>query len=239
MTETVSAGLEVLLFDHHMIAVQKPARMLVASEQSGETTLLSLVRAWNAERQVEGRKGYCVPIHFLDRPVSGVVLFALSSKGAARINEQFRKHTLQKTYWAVTEAAPRQSEGRLIDWIVKDKDTNISRVVNPNDPDAKRCELSYRVLAHGSDRTCLVEVKPITGRSHQIRVQLSHMGCSIVGDTKYGAKNGWGGFIALHAAQVQMSHPVGGTRLDISAPLPSYWKQIWHGEWPDNHKGSI
>lgn len=219
--------LEVLFQDHHLIAVYKPARIPVGSEDSGDVTLLQMVRAWNAARQVEDKKGYCVPIHFLDRPVSGVILFALSSKAASRLNQMFREHKLSKVYWAVSETRPREAEGVLEHWLSKNRDTNVTKVVPKNTSDAKYCKLSYRVLKDLGQGHTLLEVKPVTGRSHQIRVQLSAIGCPLYGDRKYGAASSWDGRIGLHAAKLEIHHPVSKELLHLRAEPPQYWHDVW------------
>lgn len=232
--ELTPESLTILFEDRHLIAVNKPARIPVASEAHGDLTLLEVVRSWNAARQAEGKKGYCVPIHFLDRPVSGVILFGLSSKGAARLNEQFRSRSLAKTYVAITEHIPREPKAKLEHWLAKNRDSNVTKVVGPKEPDAKRSELSYRVLATCQGRA-LVEVKPVTGRSHQIRAQMAAIGCPLLGDLKYGSTVGWDGKVALHAAKLEIKHPVGGELLRLTAPVPSYWQSstIWPCLWPD------
>ena len=213
------------------MAVVKPARIPVASEDSGDQTLLEMVRAWNGSRQAEGKKGYCVPIHFLDRPVSGVILFAISSKAATRLNELFRDREMNKTYVAVTSAVPHELEGTLEHWLAKDRHENRAVVVKPGSKDGKKCLLKYRVLASvGSN--ALIEVKPVTGRSHQIRAQLAAIGCPLMGDVKYGAKGGWDGRVALHAARLEFKHPVGGEPMRLLAPVPDYWREIWPSAFP-------
>ena len=223
---------EIIYEDRHLVAVIKPARVPVASEDSGDTTLLSIVREWNKARQSTGKKGYCVPIHFLDRPVSGVILFAISSKAAARLNALFRDRLMKKTYLAVVHDAPELSDGKLEHWLSKDRDENFSKVVSPNTVDAKKCVLTFQVVAKG-EGTSLIQVNPVTGRSHQIRAQFAAIGCPLLGDTKYGASNSWDGRIALHAMNLSFPHPVGGNPMSLSAPVPDYWQEIWSKEFPD------
>jgi 23S rRNA pseudouridine1911/1915/1917 synthase len=225
-------SLEIIYEDRHLVAVMKPARIPVASESSGDDTLLAMVRAWNGGRQDEGKKGYCVPIHFLDRPVSGVILFALSSKGATRLNELFRGREIQKTYVAVIEGRPKDEAAVLEHWLVKDRDDNKASVVKSGHPDAKKCVLSYRVLA-SVGQLSLVEVKPITGRSHQIRAQFAAIDCPLWGDLKYGASTGWDGKVALHAARLEFKHPVGGVPMKLCARIPEYWRTIWSASFPE------
>ncbi len=208
------------------MAVSKPARIPVASEDSGDQTLLEIVRAWNAGKQSTGKKGYCVPIHFLDRPVSGVILFALSSKAATRLNAMFRERRMHKTYVAVTEQSPSSPELTLEHWLVKDAARNKASISHDGIPEAKKCVLSYKVISTHEKRS-LVIVRPITGRSHQIRAQMAAIGAPLVGDVKYGAMAGWDGKVGLHAFCLDFSHPVGGHSMRIFAPVPSYWHEIW------------
>ncbi len=223
--------LTILYADNHLVAVSKPARIPTASDASGDDTMLARVRRWNEERQVEGRKGYCVPIHFLDRPVSGLILFGLSSKGASRLNEQFRQRLLSKTYIAIVHGRPPASEGRLEHYLVKDKQQNMTRITGPGHPEGKRSVLTYRVIAERAGLSWLL-VNPETGRSHQIRVQLASLGTPIWGDLKYGAPEGWDGCIALHAWQLDLKHPTGKEKFRLQAPLPESWKAVWPEPWP-------
>jgi 23S rRNA pseudouridine1911/1915/1917 synthase len=220
--------LEIIYEDHHIVAVGKPARVPTASEKSGDESLLDMVRRWNSNRQVEGKKGYCVPIHFLDRPVSGIVLFAVSSKAATRLNEQFRQRTIKKTYIAATNGRPAKQSDTLEHWLSKDHDENYSHVVGDKHPEAKKCVLHYSTLSVAETVT-LLEVNPITGRSHQIRAQLAAIGCPLVGDTKYGAEIAWDGRVALHALTLSFVHPVGSKPMTLSAKIPDYWREICPG----------
>jgi 23S rRNA pseudouridine1911/1915/1917 synthase len=229
----MDAKLEILFEDRHLVAVAKPARIPVASEDSGDQTLLGMVRDWNVSRQGSGKKGYCVPIHFLDRPVSGVILFALSSKAATRLNEMFRRREMNKTYVAITSRPPREPQATLEHWLAKDHDENRSQIVTQDCQDAKKCVLSYKVLLSASGRS-IAEVKPVTGRSHQIRAQMAAIGAPLMGDVKYGAASGWDGKIALHAARLDFKHPVGGAPMRIFAPLPEYWREIWSSDFPES-----
>lgn len=219
--------IDVLFHDRHMVAVNKPARCLVARDASDDGTLLDGVRLWNAARQQPGKKGYCVPIHFLDRPVSGVILFALSSKAASRLNAEFRSRSVQKTYWAVVQGTPKLEHDRLEHWLLKDPVSNLVRVCNSDQDGAKLCVLSYRSLGLVGPGLTLLEVKPVTGRSHQIRVQLAQMGCPIYGDVKYGAPLSWDGRIALHARSIEIKHPIEKQQQVMKAPVPFYWRSMF------------
>lgn len=216
----------VLFEDNHCLVVAKPSRLLVASDDTGDETLLGLLRAYNAANQAPGKKGYVAPLHFLDRPVSGVVMFAKSSKAASRLSEDFRSRRIEKVYRAIVEGSPRETDAVFDDWLLKDKDANYVKVVAPHTAGAKPCQLRCRALAH-QGHLSLLDIQPHTGRSHQIRVQLSTRGMPIFGDTKYGATRPWDGAIALHARRVTFNHPVSKDRLTVEAPLPSAWEELW------------
>jgi len=221
-------ALDILFQDRHVIVVNKAARIPVGSDDSKDETLLEIVRRWNVARQVEGKKGYCVPVHFLDRPVSGVVVFALSSKAAERLATAFKGRTVEKRYLAVVEGEPKHTEGRLKHFLVKDHERNVTRIGRDTESGAKEARLSYKVIARRGNLT-LVLVRPETGRSHQIRVQLSSLGTPIYGDLRYGASTAWEGRIALHATQLLFPHPVEAVPTTITADLPDYWDELWQG----------
>lgn len=221
----------IIFEDNHLIAVVKPARLPVASDASGDVTLLTRIRDRHYAKQIEGRKGYCVPIHFLDRPVSGTIVFALSSKSATRLNEQFRNRSLKKRYFAIVEGIPERSEGELRHYLAKEKSDNRVRIVHEKHSDGKLCVLNYKVLDSLAGLSW-IEVFPETGRSHQIRVQLGSLGTPIYGDVKYGASTPWDGRIALHAATLEISHPVSKDKLALRAPLDSAWLSLWPGPIP-------
>jgi 23S rRNA pseudouridine1911/1915/1917 synthase len=160
----------------------------------------------------------------LDRPVSGVVVFARTSKALSRMNELFRSRETEKIYWAISDQKPRQEEGTLVHWLRKDEKKNKTTVFTRETPDALRSELQYSLIAKKNGHY-LIEVRPITGRSHQIRVQLSSMGCPILGDLKYGSTTKTDEqSIALHARSLGFLHPVKKELIRIEAALPS---RIW------------
>lgn len=223
------ALLEILYADRHVLAVAKPPRLLTASDHSGDETLLERARAYHFARQAEGKKGYLVPVHFLDRPVSGVVLFALSSKAAARLSQAFREGRIQKTYRAVIEGSPGNSTAELEDVLLKDEATNITRSVAKGTPGGKLSRLSLRPLV-SINRLTLLDIRPKTGRSHQIRVQLASRGWPIYGDVKYGASQSFHGQIALHARAMEFEHPVSKELMTIEAQIPSNWREFWPGD---------
>ena len=222
----MNAPFTVLFEDHHCLVVAKPSRLLVASDSTGDETLLALVRSYNAAHQAPGKKGYVAPLHFLDRPVSGVVMFAKSSKAASRLSADFRGGHIQKFYRAIVEGYPEEPDAIFEDWLLKDHSSNLVKTVRSGTPQAKICRLRCRLLTrHGN--LSLLDIHPYTGRSHQIRVQLSSRGMSIYGDVKYGASASWGGVIALHARRVIFSHPVTKESLTVEAPLPAMWSELW------------
>ena len=229
---------QILYFDQHLVAVNKPAGVTIGQDHPNIPSLLNAVREWNRQRVGESRTGYCMPIHFLDTSVTGVVLFGLSSKATARINELFRSRKIQKTYAAIVSPIPQNPEGTLVNWIEKDEKSNRGYVVSKETKMAKRCELSFVVLDKGkATNQALLEVKPVTGRSHQIRIQLSQMKCPIIGDIKYGSTTTFSeGHIALHAVKLEFEHPVGKKPMTIEADLPEYWNSKDFNHSPFIHK---
>src|SRR5258708_18465047 len=189
----------VLYEDNHCIAVVKPARVLTAGDQTGDVSLLDLVKEYLKQKYKKPGNVFVGLVHRLDRPVSGVILFARTSKAAARLSEQFREGTVQKTYRATVEGNVAEPSAELADWLLKDVERNIVRIVPAGTPAARESRLRFRRVQSLADLT-LVEITPTTGRSHQIRVQLAAHGHPICGDRKYGSKHAMQGTIALHAA---------------------------------------
>ena len=211
----------VLYEDNHIIAVSKTCREIVQGDKTGDTPLSEVVKAYIKEKYHKPGEVFLGVTHRLDRPTSGVVLFARTSKALTRLNEMFRSHEqIQKTYWAIVEHAPVPAEGQLVRWLVRNEKLNKSFVSKAGARDAKEARLRYRTLTKG-DRYTLVEVQLETGRHHQIRCQMAAIGCPIKGDLKYGAKrsNPDGG-ISLHARQVAFIHPVSKQPTTITAPVP-------------------
>lgn len=219
----------VLYEDNHIIAVNKTCNEIVQGDKTGDTPLSETVKAYiKAKYNKPGEVFLGVP-HRLDRPTSGVVLFARTSKALTRLNEMFKSHEqIKKTYWAIVQGTPKQPEARLENYLIRNEAQNKSYIAKPGAKDAKLAILSYRTLAKG-DHYSLLEVNLETGRHHQIRCQLAAIGNPIKGDLKYGAKrsNPDGG-ICLHARQISLIHPVSKQPLCITAPIPddALWKAL-------------
>ena len=218
----------ILYEDNHLIVLNKRCSEIVQADKTGDETLADLVRRHIKERESKPGKVFLGICHRLDRPTSGVVVFAKTGKALSRMNSLFRDGMVKKTYWAVTGTIPPDRSGTLVHALSRNSAKNISFVVDAGKPGAKRAELSYQVIAE-SDRYFLLELHPVTGRHHQIRVQLSAVGCPIKGDLKYGAKrSNPGGGIHLHARRLEFAHPVKNTSIDITAPVPedTLWRAL-------------
>lgn len=221
--------LEVLFEDNHCLAVCKPAGLLVQGDRTGDATLVGAAAAYLRRRYAKPGRVFVGVVHRLDRPVSGVVVLARTSKTAARLAEQFRHHRVGKRYWALVENSPVPPAGTLEHFLAKDPATNRTRVVGAGHAGARRARLRYRVLARHPGGT-LVEVEPESGRSHQIRVQLAACGAVIVGDVRYGSRYRLGPMLALHAARLEFEHPTRHERVVVEAPLPPAWQGLMRGK---------
>lgn len=225
--------LKVIYEDNHLIAVNKPAGMLVHEDETGDETLADLVKWYIKQRYNKPGEVFLGVIHRLDRPVSGLCVFARTSKALERMNEMFKDRTIKKTYFAIVEQRPEELEGKLVHWLLKDTKTNITKASNKQkSKDAKEAILDYLYVGGIGDHH-LMEVNPHTGRSHQIRVQLAKIGCPIRGDLKYGAqrKNKNGEFIHLHAYKLEFMHPTKKEPITIIADLPTsepMWRDFGH-----------
>ena len=225
----------VLYEDNHIIAVSKTCHEIVQGDKTGDTPLSETVKAYIKEKYQKPGEVFLGVTHRLDRPTTGVVLFARTSKALTRLNAMFQSHEqIQKTYWAIVSADNGQriadigNQIRLENYLLRNEKQNKSIVVKPDTKDAKRAVLSYKVIAQ-SARYNLLEINLETGRHHQIRCQLAAIGCPIKGDLKYGAKrsNPDGG-ISLHARQIEFVHPVSKQLISITAPVPddSLWQVL-------------
>lgn len=216
----------VLYEDNHIIIVSKNCNEIVQGDKTGDRPLSDYVKDYIKEKYHKPGEVFLGVVHRLDRPVSGVVVFARTSKALSRLNEMFRKSEVKKTYWAITQERPPQDKGTLKNWIVRNEKLNKSFVYDTQRPNAKLAELDYRLIGQ-TDNYYLIEVDLKTGRHHQIRCQLSNMGCHIKGDLKYGARrsNPDGG-ISLLARRVTFVHPVSKKTINVEAPLPN--DNLWH-----------
>lgn len=221
-------SLEILYEDNHYIAVNKPAGYLVQGDQTGDLPLSEMVKEYIKKKHNKPGDVYLGVVHRIDRPVSGVVIFARTSKGLTRLNELFQKREVKKVYWAVTDNRPDPLSGHLTHYLHKDKTRNVTKAYQSQNRNkaAKKSELDYELLA-GLKSHHLIEVKPITGRPHQIRVQLSRIDCPIRGDIKYGSNSkNRDGSINLHSRSLEFVHPVKKTSIKITANPPKK-DQVW------------
>jgi 23S rRNA pseudouridine1911/1915/1917 synthase len=210
----------VLYEDNHIIAVNKSSSEIVQGDKTGDQPLSETIKLYLKEKYNKPGEVFIGVTHRLDRPVSGVVLFAKTSKALTRLNEMFKTQQVKKTYWAIVKEKPTTEEGRLEHYLVRNEKQNKSVAHLKMVPNAKQAALTYRLIAH-SDNYYLLEVNLETGRHHQIRCQLAKMGCPIKGDLKYGfARSNPNGGISLHARHISFIHPVSKLPIDITAPVP-------------------
>ena len=212
---------DILYEDNHLLVVNKHCGDLVQPDPSGGSALEDQIKAFIKRRDAKPGEVFLGVVHRIDRPVSGAVLFAKTSKALVRLNEMIREGRIRKTYWALTERTPDPESGELLHYILRDGRTNRSRAFDAPKGDAKQARLRYATLGAGT-RYTLVEVELLTGRHHQIRAQLSKIGCPIKGDLKYGARrsNPDGG-ISLHSRAIEFTHPVRREPVRITAPVPA------------------
>ena len=217
----------ILYEDNHIIVINKKAGEITQGDRTGDEPLGDLLKAFIAQRDAKPGKVFIGIPHRIDRPVSGIAMFAKTSKALERLNAMFRDGGIHKFYWALVCAAPPEDAGELSCYLVRNEQQNKSYVYR-GDPskrkDAKLAKLRYRLIG-ATDRYFLLEVELLTGRHHQIRCQLADMGCHIKGDLKYGApRSNPDGGICLHARRVEFIHPVKKTPMVVEAPLPQSWK---------------
>jgi 23S rRNA pseudouridine1911/1915/1917 synthase len=216
--------LEVLYEDNHLIAINKKSGDIVQGDKTGDTPLSDFVKAYIKKKYQKPGEVFLGTIHRLDRPTSGIVLYARTSKALSRMNEQFREKQVQKTYWAVVDNAPANSSGTLDNYLQKNQKQNKSFVTKGDN--GKHAVLDYKLLKK-LDNFYFLEIKPKTGRHHQIRVQLAQIGCIIKGDLKYGAKrSNKDASIHLLSQKLTFTHPVKKEEITIVAPAPkdSVWE---------------
>jgi 23S rRNA pseudouridine1911/1915/1917 synthase len=218
----VPAPLHVLYEDNHCLAVVKSAGQLTVGDRTGDVSLVDCVRDYLRTKYKKTGNAFVGVVHRLDRPVGGVVLFARTSKAAARLAEQFRRGRVDKVYEALVEGRVAEREGQLTDRLVKNRSTNVVRRAVAADTRARESTLNFRRLK-STPSTTLLEIRPTTGRSHQIRVQLASAGHPILGDRKYGSKRRFEDGIALRAVRLTFEHPT--TKVPITVEAPVDWEE--------------
>ena len=217
----------VVYEDNHIIVVNKTSSEIVQGDKTGDTPLSEMVQQYLKEKYAKPGNVFIGVTHRLDRPVSGLVVLAKTSKALSRLNDKFRTGEVQKTYWAIVKERPRELEGELEHWLVRNEKQNKSYAFDKEKPGAKKAILRYKLIGH-SQNYHLLEVDLKTGRHHQIRCQLAKMGCPIKGDLKYGSpRSNPDGSICLHARRVKFIHPVSKQEIDLTAPLPP--GNLWNG----------
>lgn len=218
----------VLYEDNHLLIVNKTSGVLVQGDSTGDVPLVEHCKRYIKEKHEKPGEVFLGVVHRLDRPVSGVVVFARTSKALERMNKLFRERETVKTYCALVRNKPKHQEASLVDWLVKDEKKNKTTAYSTERTGALQSELRYEVVAH-SNSFWMLKVNPITGRPHQIRVQLASMGCPIAGDVKYGDEEpNEDGSIYLHARSLEFVHPVKKEKMKITAPFPEFgkWKNV-------------
>ncbi len=217
--------MHIIYEDNHLMVVNKAPGEIVQGDKTGDEPLVESLKRFIKERDAKPGNVFLGVVHRLDRPVGGLVVFAKTSKALARMNEMFRLGEVHKTYWALTRKAPEPPQAELRHWITTVEKTNKSTAHATQTAGAKEARLRYRTLATG-ERFTLVEVQLLTGRKHQIRVQLSAIGCTIRGDLKYGDKrSNPDGSISLLARRISFVHPVSKQLIELEAPVPQ--ERLW------------
>ena len=220
--------MRVVYEDNHVIIVHKESGEIVQGDKTGDKPLSETVKDYIRDKYHKPGNVFLGVVHRLDRPVAGLVVFARTSKALSRLNDMFRNGEVHKTYWAITKNKPAEDEGTLVNWIVRNEKQNKSYVYDKEVPGAKRAELKYRVIAH-TENYHLLEVHLLTGRHHQIRCQLAHMGCAIKGDLKYAApRSNPDGSISLLSREVAFIHPVSKKEIKAESLIPDdrLWRDI-------------
>jgi len=216
---------DIIYEDNHLLIVNKPAGLLVQGDKTGDVTLAEEAKAYLKTKYNKPGDVFLGVVHRIDRPVSGAVVLARTSKGLARMNKLFKERKIEKTYWAVLGNKPPLVSDTITHWLKKNPKINKTTAFNKKSAGAQESVLSYKLIRRIANNY-LLEVKPVTGRPHQIRVQLAKIGCSIVGDIKYGYDvPNKDASILLHARSVSFIHPVKNEPVDVTAPLPKH--DIW------------
>lgn len=217
----------VVYEDNHIIIVNKTASEIVQGDKTGDTPLSETVKQYLKEKYQKPGNVFIGVTHRLDRPVSGLVVFAKTGKALSRLNEMFRNGEVKKTYWAVVKNRPPREEGELVHYMIRNEKQNKSYAYDREKPGSKKAILHYRLIGY-SQNYYLLEIDLKTGRHHQIRCQLAKAGCPIKGDLKYGAsRSNPDGSICLHARNIRFVHPVSKELIEVEAPVPS--DNLWKG----------
>lgn len=217
--------MNVVYEDNHIIIVNKQSGEIVQGDKTGDTPLSDIVKQYIKDKYNKPGNVFLGVVHRLDRPVSGLVVFAKTSKALSRLNEMFRIGDVHKTYWAIVKKNDIAPEATLTDWLTRNERQNKSYAHNREVPGAKKAVLNYKVRSV-SDNYMLLEVRLMTGRHHQIRCQLAHMGCPIKGDLKYGSpRSNPDGSISLMSRRVEFVHPVSKETIAVEAPVPN--DRLW------------
>jgi Pseudouridylate synthases, 23S RNA-specific len=217
--------MQVLYEDNHIIVVYKESGEIVQGDKTGDKPLSETIKAWIKEKYAKPGNVFLGVVHRLDRPVSGLVVFAKTSKALSRLNDMFRKGEVKKTYWAMVQTPPAEPEGTLTNWLVRNEKQNKSYAYDHEVPNAKKAILKYKTVGQTEHYT-LLEVNLLTGRHHQIRCQLSAIGCPIKGDLKYGARrSNPDGSISLLSRTVEFIHPVSKENISVVSLLPA--EKVW------------
>ena len=217
----------VVYEDNHIIVVNTTSSEIVQGDKTGDTPLSEMVKQYLKEKYNKPGNVFIGVTHRLDRPVSGLVVFAKTSKALPRLNEMFRNGEVKKTYWAIVKECPKETEGELVHYLVRNEKQNKSYAYDKEVKNSKKAVLHYKLIGH-SQNYYLLEVDLKTGRHHQIRCQLAKMGCPLKGDLKYGfPRSNPDGSICLHARTVQFVHPVAKEMIQLTAPVPE--GNLWNG----------
>ena len=217
----------VVYEDNHIVVVNKTSSEIVQGDKTGDTPLSEMVKQYLKEKYNKPGNVFIGVTHRLDRPVSGLVVFAKTSKALPRLNEMFRNGEVKKTYWAIVKECPKETEGELVHYLVRNEKQNKSYAYDKEVKNSKKAVLHYKLIGH-SQNYYLLEVDLKTGRHHQIRCQLAKMGCPIKGDLKHGSpRSNPDGSICLHARTVQFVHPVSKEMIRLTAPVPE--GNLWNG----------
>ena len=225
MNSPISIKSRILFEDNHLIIINKMPSEIVQGDKTGDESLLDTVKQYIKEEYDKPGAVFLGLVHRIDRPVSGALILAKTSKALLRMNEQIKNREIQKIYWAVVKNRPNPEEGKLIHWLIKNPKNNKSTAHNTEKKGTKRAELNYKLIDQSKDYQ-LLEVELLTGRHHQIRAQLAKIGCTIKGDLKYGSpRSNKDASISLHARQLVFTHPVSKEKLNIKArpPHDSLW----------------